>query len=278
MPTIDFYEFDTVIMKLEAKNIHKLWEQTHIVWLVEYYASWCGPCRLTRVAYRKAARKLADRTGKKVRVAAVNCFQNNDICNQAGIQSYPQIYLYPKGQQGQPQRPAPLLMHEQEKTVDNIIDFVDMFQTNEVIEVAVEGKLSYESAVVQADRPVVVVYGQPWCGPCQMLDGSTREFAKKAKAYAVAAHVDCNAHKALCDAHGVTTVPVVALYIPGKSSTPVGEILWPPTNQMIQAAPQYTLSMLQQTLPLFVSAKETESSESSENGESSESSEDREEL
>ena len=54
--------------------------------------------------------------------------------------------------------------------------------------------------------------------------------------------MDCNAHKALCDAHGVTTVPVVALYIPGKSSTPVGEILWPPTNQMIQAAPQYTLS------------------------------------
>ena len=37
-------------------------------------------------------------------------------------------------------------------------------------------------------------------------------------------------------------------------------------------------TMLQQTLPLFVSAKETESSESSENGESSESSEDREEL
>ena len=55
----------------------------------------------------------------------------------------------------------------------------------QVIEVAVEGKLSYESAVVQADRPVVVVYGQPRCGPCQMLDGSTREFAKKAKAYAV---------------------------------------------------------------------------------------------
>ena len=23
-------------MKLEAKNVHKLWEQTHIVWLVEY--------------------------------------------------------------------------------------------------------------------------------------------------------------------------------------------------------------------------------------------------
>lgn len=60
------------------------------VWLVEFYAPWCGHCRQLAPKWRKVAEALHG----VVRVAAVNCEQQQALCQQSGIRGYPTIKAF----------------------------------------------------------------------------------------------------------------------------------------------------------------------------------------
>merc|ERR1711968_368344 len=61
------------------------------MWMVEYYAPWCGHCKQLKPQYVKAATHL---TGL-VNVGAVDCDQEKALCATAGIRGFPTIKIYP---------------------------------------------------------------------------------------------------------------------------------------------------------------------------------------
>jgi protein disulfide-isomerase-like protein len=63
------------------------------VWIIEYYAPWCGHCRQLAPKYRKVAEALHG----VVRVAAVNCDKEKALCQQHGIKGYPTIKGFKEG-------------------------------------------------------------------------------------------------------------------------------------------------------------------------------------
>ena len=60
--------------------------------LVDFYADWCGPCRMLRPALDAIAEERTD-----VKVVAVNIDENPDLADEFGISSIPCVILFKNG-------------------------------------------------------------------------------------------------------------------------------------------------------------------------------------
>lgn len=62
--------------------------------LVDFWADWCGPCKMIAPALEEISEELAD----KVEIAKVDIMENTDIAGQFGVQSIPLLILFKDGQ------------------------------------------------------------------------------------------------------------------------------------------------------------------------------------
>ncbi|HEX2795268.1 MAG TPA: thioredoxin [Croceicoccus sp.] len=61
--------------------------------LVDFWADWCGPCKMIAPALEEISDELADR----VTIAKVDIMENTDIAAQMGVQSIPLMVLFKDG-------------------------------------------------------------------------------------------------------------------------------------------------------------------------------------
>ena len=62
--------------------------------LVDFYADWCGPCKMLGPVMESVAEKLEG----KVPVVKVNVDQSSDVAQRYGIMSIPTVILFKKGE------------------------------------------------------------------------------------------------------------------------------------------------------------------------------------
>ncbi|MFN3457209.1 MAG: thioredoxin [Novosphingobium sp.] len=62
--------------------------------LVDFWADWCGPCKMIAPALEEISEELAD----KLEIAKVDIMENTDIASQFGVQSIPLLILFKDGQ------------------------------------------------------------------------------------------------------------------------------------------------------------------------------------
>jgi protein disulfide-isomerase A6 len=79
------------VIPLTKNNFAEKVFSTEHVWLVEFFAPWCGHCKNLAPEYEKAANNLKG----IVRVGAVNCDEQQELCGTFQVKGFPTIKLFP---------------------------------------------------------------------------------------------------------------------------------------------------------------------------------------
>ena len=82
-------------VELTGSNFQRHISRNDIPIVVDFWAAWCGPCKMMAPAYTQAAAKLEPR----VRLAKLNTEQEQGIAAQFNIRSIPTLVIFKDGRE-----------------------------------------------------------------------------------------------------------------------------------------------------------------------------------
>ena len=80
------------ITELNEKNFDKFIKEENCV--VDFWAEWCGPCKIMEPEFKKAAKEI-----KNVKFGKVNVDDNYEIAGRFMVVSIPTTIFFKKGEQ-----------------------------------------------------------------------------------------------------------------------------------------------------------------------------------
>eukprot|EP00958_Prasinococcus_capsulatus_P026111 scaffold4595_cov415-Prasinococcus_capsulatus_cf.AAC.9 len=90
------YTEDGPVTLLDDSNFQELVIDSDKVWIVEFFAPWCGHCKQLAPDYAKVAKSLEGILG----VGAVDCDAAPNLCGAYGVQGFPTIKGFEADRQG----------------------------------------------------------------------------------------------------------------------------------------------------------------------------------
>ena len=86
---------DGKVAELDAATHDKVTRGDGLPVLVDYWAPWCGPCRMMAPEFAKAAKALAG----QARLMKLNTEDHPQVSSRAGIRGIPALILYRNGRE-----------------------------------------------------------------------------------------------------------------------------------------------------------------------------------
>ena len=81
---------------------------------------------------------------------------------------------------------------------------------------------SFENDVLKSDKPVLVDFWAPWCGPCRVIAPTVDAVAEKVGDKAVIAKLNIDDAQDIAVRYGVMTIPTVMVF---KNGEPVERVI-----------------------------------------------------
>jgi len=75
---------------------------------------------------------------------------------------------------------------------------------------------NFEKEIIKSDKPALVDFWAPWCGPCKALGPIVEGFAADYKDRVVIAKLNVDDNPATAGKYGVRSIPMLLLFKDGK--------------------------------------------------------------
>ncbi|XP_077997471.1 dnaJ homolog subfamily C member 10-like [Glandiceps talaboti] len=177
------------------------------MWLVDFFAPWCGPCQQLAPEWRKLA-KLLNGTAQ---LGTVDCVKWNGLCSQYGVASYPTIRLYPQGKSG---LAGSTQYTGWQRDANSLQGWVYSYLPSVAVTLDMQ---NFASKLLKATEPwLVYFYAGPWCGPCTTFMPQFENAVRALEGRVHAGKMNCDHNQGSCMSAGVNAYPSIRLYMGAK--------------------------------------------------------------
>ena len=84
-----------MVKEISTQEFEKEVKQSKISIVIDYWASWCTPCKAFAPIFESVAKKLEG----KIKFLKVNVDENNELSSSEGVMSIPTIIFYKNGEE-----------------------------------------------------------------------------------------------------------------------------------------------------------------------------------
>lgn len=208
----DFYGKYSKVEELTDANFKSKVIDSDEMWLVEFYAPWCGHCQAFKPSYEKAAKTLKG----VVKVGAMNMDVEKATGSKYGVTGFPTVKFF-----GLDKKKEPLTYNDQ-RDADAVVKYV-LGQISQNVKARLGGKISsddnkkssgssgsksggsshsdkdevivlttsdFNEKVLKSKDIWIVEFYAPWCGHCKNLEPEYKAAAAKLKGQVKLGKVD----------------------------------------------------------------------------------------
>ncbi|XP_030384222.1 protein disulfide-isomerase A6 homolog [Scaptodrosophila lebanonensis] len=221
-----FYSPSDGVVELTPTNFDREVINDDAIWVVEFYAPWCGHCRSLIPEYKKLAKAVKG----IVKVGSVNADEHNALGGQYGVRGFPTIIIFgankrsPTNYNGQrtAKAIAEAALAEAKKKVQAAFGGGSSSSgggssssSDDVIELTED---NFDKLVLNSDDIWLVEFFAPWCGHCKNLAPEWAKAAKDLKGKVKLGALDATAHQSKAAEYNVRGYPTIKFFPAGSKS------------------------------------------------------------
>ncbi|XP_046427345.1 protein disulfide-isomerase A6 homolog isoform X1 [Neodiprion fabricii] len=220
------YPTSSDVVDLTPSNFDRLVLQSDNVWIVEFYAPWCGHCQQLVPEYGKAATALKG----VVKVGGVNADEHKSLAGKYGVRGFPTIKIF-GADKNKPDD------YDGARSAQAIVD-AGLNAAKQKSYAALGGKKSssgsksgdvkdvieltdsnFNKLVLDSDDMWLVEFYAPWCGHCKNLAPHWASAATELKGKVKLGALDATVHTLKASEYGVQGYPTIKFFAPGKKDS-----------------------------------------------------------
>lgn len=77
---------------------------------------------------------------------------------------------------------------------------------------------NFASEVLESDKPVLVDFWAPWCGPCRVMGPLIEEFTKKHKGKVKVGKLNVDENQTTAAGYEILSIPTFIVFVDGKEA------------------------------------------------------------
>ncbi|KAM3602841.1 uncharacterized protein V6R79_011783 [Siganus canaliculatus] len=227
-----FYSASDDVVELNPSNFNREVLQSDSLWLIEFYAPWCGHCQNLTPDWKKAATALKG----IVKVGAVDADQHKSLGGQYGIRGFPTIKVF-GANKNKPDE------YQGGRSSKAIVDSA-MNALNALVKERLSGKSggsgyskqqssggskkdvveltddNFDKMVLESDEVWLVEFFAPWCGHCKNLEpewaAAASAVKEQTKGKVRLGAVDATVHQGVSGRYGIRGFPTIKIFRKGE--------------------------------------------------------------
>ncbi|XP_037606915.1 protein disulfide-isomerase A6 isoform X1 [Sebastes umbrosus] len=230
-----FYSASDDVVVLTPSNFNKEVIQSDSLWLIEFYAPWCGHCQSLTADWKKAATALKG----IVKIGAVDADEHKSLGGQYGVRGFPTIKVF-GANKNKPED------YQGGRNSQAIVDGA-MTALRSLVKDRLSGKSggsgyskqqsggggggskedvveltddNFDKMVLEGDAVWLVEFFAPWCGHCKSLEpewaAAASAVKEQTKGKVRLGAMDATVHQAVSGRYGIRGFPTIKIFRKGE--------------------------------------------------------------